>query len=310
MRRQRQISILFILIVLAAVPGYAVPTISSLACANPGSTKATDHDTSINANSCTDFSYGFTNPQSTNGANNWLYGYYGGLVTAQGVVPPLFLPSSFHAMTPVYLDANGLPSGAPPTATNGVHPAGWWAVDFTRYWTALDAFGGHPNSPNTDLHSAPYCNQGLYQNCGSGYDTRGRSSPGSAEQWAVRRYVAPVAFDGFVDIVLQVQKDPNSQGGDGDGNYVIRYSNGVATQLGALSMPATGPVQTLVLTHVQLHAGDFLDFAIAPNQSDFNDGEFQLITIKGEPLLVSIPEPASFALAGLGLLLVALKRRR
>src|SRR5438552_2127740 len=51
--------------------------ISPLICANPGSTTATPNDTTIHANSCTDFSYLSPNDQSLS-TNNWMYGFYQG----------------------------------------------------------------------------------------------------------------------------------------------------------------------------------------------------------------------------------------
>jgi len=63
--------------------------ISPLICANPGSTTATPNDTSINANSCTDFSYKSPNDQSL-ASNNWMYGFYQG--TAETLDPAGFNP--------------------------------------------------------------------------------------------------------------------------------------------------------------------------------------------------------------------------
>src|SRR5258708_6146274 len=99
----------------------ATPT-SPLICDRPGSTSASQADTSINANSCTDFSYRYPNsPQPAAGTNNWLYGYYPGMLN----------PAAFNPMTQQVADSNG-------------HFLGWWAVDFTRYWTALVSYCSHP----------------------------------------------------------------------------------------------------------------------------------------------------------------------
>src|SRR5713101_8517171 len=63
--------------------------ISPLICANPGSTTATPNDTTIHANSCTDFSYKSPNDQSL-ASNNWMYGFYQG--TAETLDPAGFNP--------------------------------------------------------------------------------------------------------------------------------------------------------------------------------------------------------------------------
>jgi len=194
--------------------------------------------------------------------------------------------------------------------------AGWWAVDFYHLWTALDAFGGHPNSPHTDLHQDPYCDHVL-GNCGTGPDTNPAHSQDFAEQWAVRRYIVPMGFDGMVQITISVQKDyrTTSTGADGDTNYVILYSGGIPTTLGTLNVPSnpsalsgpagpnTFPVQTLIL-NVAVHPGDILDFVITPNANDYSDGEFQLITIQ------AVPEPATMLLVAGGLLMAGFARRK
>ena len=264
-------------------------SISPLICGNPGSTTAHSNDANINANSCTDFSYSATLPQ--NGpVNNWEYGFYQGN----------FTPANFQFMQQQ-------------VPTPGQY--GWWAVDFNHVWTSLDAFGGHPNSTNTDLHAPPYCDP-VMGNCGLGADTTHPAD--MVTQWAVRRYVVPSNFNGMATITVSIQKDYRSTGNaaDGDLNYVMLYHNGVATLLGSAQTPSdlnalhngnagpgTFPVQTLVF-QLTLSAGDVLDFGISPNSNDYSDGEFQLITIQ------TVPEPASLLLVAGGLLLVGLKIRR
>jgi PEP-CTERM motif len=222
-----------------------------------------------------------------------MYGFY------QGTAETLD-PAGFNPMT------QQLPQGQ----------FGWWAVDFYHLWTSLDAFGGHPNSVNTDLHDAPYCDQVL-GNCGSGHDTNPAHFQDFMDQWAVRRYIVPVGFNGMVSITLSVQKDYRTTSVDADGttNYAILYSGGVATALATINTPtntnalssaadpSTFAVQTVTL-NVNVQGGDILDFAIAPNANDYSDGEFQLITIQ------AIPEPATMLLVGGGLLLAGFARRK
>ncbi len=266
--------------------------LSPLMCANPGSTTATPNDTTIHANSCTDFSYKSPNDQSL-ASNNWMYGFYQG--TAETLDPAGFNPM-----------LQQVPQGQ----------FGWWAVDFYHLWTSLDAFGGHPNSTNTDLHDAPYCDPVL-GNCGTGPDTNPAHFQDFMEQWAVRRYIVPIGFNGTVAITLSVQKDyrTTSTGADGDINYVILYSGGVPTTLGTINTPSnpsalSGPagantfaVQTMTLL-VNVQGGDILDFPITPNANDFSDGEFQLITIQ------AIPEPSTMLLVAAGLLVAGFARRK
>ncbi len=267
-------------------------SVSPLMCANPGSTTATSSDTTVNANSCTDYSYQHPNSQAT-ATNNWMYGFYQG--TAETLDPAGFNPM-----------LQQLPAGQ----------GGWFAVDFFHLWTALDAFGGHPNSPHTDLHQDPYCDHAL-GNCGTGPDTNPAHSQDFVEQWAVRRYIVPMGFDGVLQVTLSVQKDyrTTSTGADGDTNYVILYSGGIPTTLATISVPTnpsalsgpagpdTFPVQTM-LFNVAVHHGDILDFVITPNSNDYSDGEFQLITIQ------AIPEPATMLLVAGGLLVAGFARRR
>jgi len=267
--------------------------ISPLICSNPGSTTASQNDSIVRANSCTDFSYQSPNDQSAP-TNNWVYGYY------QGTAETLD-PTGFNIMT------QQVPQGQ----------FGWWAVDFNHLWTSLDAFEGHPNSPNTDLHPPPYCDP-IMGNCGTGPDNNPAHSEDFIEQWAVRRYVVPTNFDGMVNITFSVQKDyrTTSANADGDINYVILYSGGVATTIGtivtppnpgALGGPAdpnTFPVQTLMILNLVVHPGDRIDFAIAPNANDYSDSEFQLITIQ------AVPEPVTMLLVGGGLLVAGFARRK
>ena len=283
-----------LILAIAAATSASASSISPLICNSPGSTTASSSDTSINANSCTDYSYQEPNSQSSP-SNNWLYGYYQGTLD----------PTSFAVMT------QQVPSGT----------FGWWAVDFYHLWTSMDAFGGHPNSVNTDLHQSPYCDPafGGTGNCGIGPDTDPNHSAAFVTQWAVRRYVVPIGFNGMVMITVSMQKDYRTTGdrADGDMNYFYLYSGGTVTQLGSAVQvptdmaaltgtsadPSTFPVQTVTFT-IPVQGGDFLDFAIAPNSNDFSDGEFQLITIQ------AIPEPSTLLLVGGGLLLAGLVTRR
>jgi hypothetical protein len=297
-RRKKRLRILsFAAVVpLALVVGFSTSAIGSsvspLMCANPGSTTATANDTTIHANSCTDFSYSSPSNQSTP-ANNWLYGFY------QGTAETLD-PAGFNVMT------QQLPQGQ----------FGWWAVDFYHLWTSLDAFGGHPNSTNTDLHDPPYCDAVL-GNCGTGHDTNPAHAQDFMEQWAVRRYIVPIGFNGMVSITLSVQKDYRTTGPDADGatNLIILYSGGVATTIASINTPSnpnaltsqadanTFAVQTVTMV-LNVQGGDILDFPITPNANDYSDGEFQLITIQ------AIPEPSTMLLVAAGLLAAGFARRK
>jgi hypothetical protein len=310
MRVTLNLSIGYVLLVVGIGLANATP-VSPLICDRPGSTIASAADTSIEANSCTDFSYRYpNNPQPAPGTNNWLYGYYPGVLD----------PAAFNPMTQQVADSNG-------------HYLGWWAVDFNRYWTSLDAFGGHPNGEFTDLHAAPFCDAGRYQNCSppGGLDSRSPNSPDSADQMPVRRYVVPVGIGNTtVDINILAQKDPRTTNPSAHGTieYVILYSGGIATRLITLNVPVNfdpniqgapatpqgipQPVYSASADNVSVKAGDFIDFVMSPvtdpafnNKTvDFSAGTFEVATIQ------SVPEGATTLLVGGGLILVGLLRFR
>ena len=262
---------------LLAVPCLLASSLSPLICSNPGSTVSTSNVV-LNANSCLDYSNTFTQ-----GANNWFYGYYSA---------PSLVPGGFTQMT---------------SFNDPISGDTFWANDFTRYWTSLDAFGGHPNGVLTSTHPSPDCVIGL--DCGDGSP----EAPGVAneiEQWAVRRYVVPTGFTGgLVNIVLAAQKDPRTvisnpeclynnkiQCPDGTMNEILLIHNGTVTNLGILNIPYAIANPTSVSAQVFVQAGDIVDFVMAPNGNDYGDGTFQLDTVQSV-----VPEPATLALVGGGL---------
>jgi len=268
------------LVLTFAVPGCYGSSISPLICSNSGSTTSVSN-TSLNANSCTDYSYSFVQ-----GANNWFYGYY---------QAPNTTPGGFTPMTK-FTD---------PTTGDS-----WWAVNFNSYWTSEDAFGAHPNSPATDYHIAPNCNaSGANANCGPGGADPNYHPP---EQWAVRRYEVPTGFaGGDVKISLSADKDPRTDTPLGDGviNEIVLYHGGVATTLGTLPLTYNQTsVATITLNNVFVQAGDIIDFVLAPEASDYGDGTFTLDTIQSVP--TQVPEPATIFMAGAALLGLGLARRR
>jgi len=308
MRVPLQLTIGYVLLIAGATLVNATPT-SPLICDNPGSTSASPSDTLIKANSCTDFSYRYPNsPQPPNGTNNWLYGYYPGLLD----------PGAFIPMAQQVTDPNG-------------HYLGFWAVNFNRYWTSLDAFGGHPNGEFTDYHNPPFCDAVLYQNCSptGGLDPRSPNSPGSADQMAVRRYVVPIGIGTTtVNIKILAQKDPRTTDPSAHGTieYVILYRGGVATRLITLNVPVNfdpniqgapptplgipQPVYSATANNITVRAGDFIDFVMAPvtdpvfdNKTvDLSAGTFEVATIQ------SVPEVGTTLLVGAGLILVGMFR--
>lgn len=267
------------LLVMGLAPGvYAGALPSSLMCSNPGSASNPVTATSINANSCTDFSYSMVQ-----GANNWQYGYYA-LGSAD---PATYIPSanSFQQM--------------------GQALNGYYAVDFSHYWTSMDAFGAHPNSPDTDLHNAPYCVPNPYD-CGTGKDNN--PSPYHVEQWAVRQFDIPSYFQGgSVNINVSGQKDPRDIfPGQNTDILVFLDRGGVVSQIDSLVVPSDASVVSMPTLNLNLLPGDIIDFALTTTitqvnghtyTTDYSDGTFELIT-----LTTAAPEPATFALFGAGFL--------
>ncbi len=291
--------------------------ISPLICSNPGSTTASSTDTSISANSCTDFSYAFPNPQPATGMNNWQYGYYNNPSVNSSTVPPSFTfdsatVSSFTMMSPTPTNA-----GAPNPNGNGTSNPQWWSTNFYDYWTSLDAFGGHVNADLTSLHNPPYCDPTSPTNCSP---TGGFDPNPSVNQLAVRRYLVP-DYTSNVDITYQVQKDPRDATADsmGTDDYVLLYDGDTVTMLGSVSDPVnmggSQPVMTITADNVSVHPGDMIDFVMAPmydstmsNFADFSSGTFAMATING-PAMPSVPEPTTVGLMAGGLALLAALRR-
>lgn len=311
---------------------YGTP-VSSLQCANPGSTSTSSSDASINANSCTDFSYLFPSTQPASGLNNWQYGYYVG-----GTGPSVSLDPATYSLlspTPAYDSSGNLISGI---------TAGWWSKNFYLYWTALDAFEGHPNANYTDLHQSPYCNETLYVNCGSGLDTRGPGSPGAGDFLPTRRYIVPSGYTGMATVTVSGEKDYRTILGASQGvtDFIVMVHGGTSTVLGCINVPgdvgqmATSTIPTCSTTSMTMDPianqpiykttvnatvtpGDFIDVVMVPffqnniaaasvgttaGFADFSSGSFQLVTISG------VPEPATFGLMGGALLLCGFARRK
>jgi hypothetical protein len=269
--------------------------VSPLECDGPGSTAGAS-GSGINANSCTDFSM-------SQGVSGWYYGFYGPTGLGAQTSPGDYSPTGFHEMTPfIYQGAN----------------EGYWANDFLHFWTSIGAEEAHPNSMMTNLHS-PFCDPNLWMvfpginppsNCGSGVDPNSPNSPDSQNQWAVRRYVVPADFNGMVDLTVAAQKDSrtfNTGAADGTTLYAMLYHNGVTSNIGVLTIGAADPAIHTMSMELPLSAGDYLDFALAPNSNDFSDGTFELITIDS---VLSAPEPSSAALLIAGLGIAGLLRRR
>ncbi len=268
-----------LLLAAGLAPGlFAGALPSSLMCSNPGSGSNPVTTTSINANSCTDFSYSMVQ-----GANDWQYGYYA-LGSAD---PATYIPSSssFQQMGQAF--------------------NGYYAVDFSHYWTSMDAFGAHPNSPDTDLHNPPYCVPDP-ANCGTGKDNN--PSPYHVEQWAVRQFDIPSYFQGgSVNINVSGQKDPRDMmAGQSTNILVFLDRNGTVSEVSSLLVPSNATVVSMPTLNLNLLPGDIIDFALTTTISqvnghtyttDYSDGTFELIT-----LTTAAPEPATFAMLGAGLL--------
>ena len=220
--------------------------------------------------------------------------------------------------------------------------AGWWSKNFYLYWTALDAFEGHPNANYTDLHQSPYCDNALYQNCGNGYDPRGIGSPGSGDYFPTRRYIVP-SYSGMTTVTVSGEKDYRTLLGAAQGvtDYVVLVHGGSSTVMGCINVPgdpsqmATSvmpscssatmtmdpvghqPIYTTSMG-MMVNPGDYIDIVMVPlyqtniaaassgtsGYADFSSGSFQLITIAG------VPEPATFGLMGGALLLFGFTRRK
>ncbi len=274
-------------------------------CTNEGSGATPVVGNMINANSCTDFLY-----SGIQGQNEWQYGYY--------------------QLSPTQNSASFMPNGNGSSFVQMQnYQSGFWAVDFNHYWTSQDAFQANVNAYNTDLHPYPNCDPNItnlghtFSNCGNGgYDPN--NSQYHVEQWAVRQFDIPTTFaGGLVNISVMGQKVLT--GGQNTQIYVFLLRGGQTTMLGDLQVSANGnPVDSLYLPNFMAQAGDKIDFALAPtinqqiasacagylpyqcpnhpndpgwNTSDFSDNTYELFTIQSE-----IPEPATFALIGCGLL--------
>ncbi len=262
-------------------------------CGNEGSGNTPISGGVINANSCTDFMY-----SSTNGVNNWQYGYY----SIGSANPSTYMPtaSSFQQMTN--------------------YQAGFWAENINRYWTSADAFQAMMNSYNTDTHPYNACDPSLH-NCGNGGFDPANSPTNHVEQWQVRQFDIPTTFgSGDVNIGMDAQKVTNF--GVETQIYVFLIdAQGNTTKLGDMTVQPNGQLASpLNLSNVLVSGGDQIDFALAPvkstcqqftytggvacgpnnvspyNTADYSGNTYELFTINS-----AVPEPGTLLLLALGL---------
>lgn len=122
-------------------------------------------------------------------------------------------------------------------------------------------------------------------------------------KWADRRWVSDVA--GLVLVTGTVHRA--SDGGDGVAAHF--YLNGAElTDQELTLLPAPSGTTMNYAFELALHAGDILDFAVDPLTNSGADTTDFEVNIKTNYL--SVPEPATLALLGLGAALVLQRRRR
>jgi len=148
------------------------------------------------------------------GDDNWYYGYYDG----DGPVP--YSTEDFERF-PLF--------------------DGSWSSGSLDYWTAISAYGGHPN----------------------GQVTSGGRKP--EQHWAVRRWVSEAA--GTVTITGRLAKqDPGSQGDGVDGHILV---DGETVWSQHVREDDTVGVEYAV--DVSVRIGSIVDFALDPGGNDWQD---------------------------------------
>jgi hypothetical protein len=212
------------------------------------------------------------------GANNWHYGYHD--VRANGD----YQPTDF---TP-FQNLSGPTGGAVSPEGNhwtGALPRKWDLMTDAGPWTELTFNGGHPAAPN--------------------------GSATGALHWAVRRWVSEVDGEVYISGAF------NAPATCGDGDVLRIFVDGVEVY----DQHSQGDTINYGF-YSTVSAGSFIDFAVDPDGAgvlagqgidavnDFCDNFTLSSMVQHQGAFTPIPEPSTYALAGLGLLVIGWIARR
>jgi hypothetical protein len=127
----------------------------------------------------------------------------------------------------------------------------------------------------------------------------GVNSPDELE-WVVRRWVSP----GDYTVTISGLLAKFDTGGNGVVGSILVDGHSVFSK--TLSASDLDGKQFNVITEVS--AGSTVDFVVRPRTTDYYDSTLFTAVIMGEPE-VTVPEPSSMAIAGIGLLTIWKRRR-
>jgi hypothetical protein len=205
------------------------------------------------------------------GQDNWFYGYYDRTADLGAGGDGAY--QAVTEFTPFEGGDGGGPWGDEQHWTGSawdINPDG--ASTGNPPWTYIDAFQMHPNDNN----------------------------PGP-EHHAIKRWVSDVTGD----YVLDGYFNNGSTGGDGTTGRILLNGTEIFAQV---TDGTTGYFQLMV----DLNEGDFIDFLVdtVNPADDGSDGTFFRAKIYAPEAFVPIPEPSTYVLAGIGLLLAGWLARR
>lgn len=181
------------------------------------------------------------------------------------------------------------------------NPSGVWsygAMEGTSFVTSVSAFTGSPFRGWLHTNNQPTVMQNVSAVSSFGI-LPGHLSLECDWNAPVLRFTAPTA--GAYDVWLQVGGSTEWQNG-GFGNNWVAYAELRVNGVSVIEDSFAGNVKTWTRTGVTLFAGDTLDAGMSNHYGGGNTDAMMIVA--------GVPEPATLGVVGLGLAMLARRRRR